>query len=247
MRSEPQGSSQLRERKLDPNRPNHVAVIMDGNGRWATERGLKRSDGHRQGVTNLREVVRAFAEQGVSYVTLYAFSTENWSRPDTEVQNLFGILTDYVSTEIDSLHGEGVRILHIGNKNDLPSRVRDAISLSEDMTSHNKLLTLSVAFNYGGKEEIINAVKQIIKEGVSIEDVNESTISERLYTSEIPNPDLIVRTAGEMRLSNFLIWQSAYSEYYSTNVLWPDFSPNDVNKAIEAYSFRRRKFGRLDH
>lgn len=247
MRSELHGSHPLKKKKLDPNRPDHVAIIMDGNGRWAVERGLQRSEGHRQGVNNLRNVVRAFVEQGVPYVTLYAFSTENWSRPDNEVQNLFGILTDYVSTEINSLRREGVRILHLGNKTSLPSEVRDAISLSEEMTSHNELLTLSVAFNYGGKQEIINAVKQIVKDGVSIQDINESTISERLYTSKIPNPDLIVRTAGEMRLSNFLIWQSAYSEYYSTNVLWPDFGSVDVDKAIEAYSSRRRKFGSVDY
>ena len=225
---------------------NHVAIIMDGNGRWADSHGLIRSEGHRQGTKNLREVVKAFADEGVSFVTLYAFSKENWQRPHNEVQNLFDLLVESVAKNLEGLHHDGVCIQHLGDKNNLPSKVREALRHSEDITQENHHVTLSVAFNYGGRAEIIEAVKKIIKDSVAFSDITERVIEDRLYTSAIPDPDLIIRTAGEKRLSNFLIWQSAYSEYYFTDVLWPDFGKADVQKAIREYKSRRRKFGALE-
>jgi undecaprenyl diphosphate synthase len=225
---------------------NHVAIIMDGNGRWADSHGLIRSEGHRQGTKNLREVVKAFADEGVSFVTLYAFSKENWQRPRNEVQNLFDLLVESVAQNLEGLHQDGVCILHLGDKNNLPYEVREAIAHSEKITKGNYHVTLSLAFNYGGRAEIIEAVKKIVKDSIAFSDITERVIEDRLYTSAIPDPDLIIRTAGEKRLSNFLIWQSAYSEYYFTDVLWPDFGKADVQKAIREYKSRRRKFGALE-
>ena len=225
---------------------NHVAIIMDGNGRWADSHGLIRSEGHRQGTKNLREVVKAFADEGVSFVTLYAFSKENWQRPHNEVQNLFDLLVESVAQNLEGLRQDGVCIQHLGDKNNLPYEVREAIGHSEKITKGNYHVTLSVAFNYGGRAEIIEAVKKIVKDSIAFSDITERVIEDRLYTSAIPDPDLIIRTAGEKRLSNFLIWQSAYSEYYFTDVLWPDFGKSDVQKAIREYKSRRRKFGALE-
>ena len=225
---------------------NHVAIIMDGNGRWAASHGLIRSEGHRQGTKNLREVVKAFADEGVSFVTLYAFSKENWQRPHNEVQNLFDLLVESVAQNLEGLHQDGVCIQHLGDKNNLPYEVREAIGHSEKITQGNYHVTLSVAFNYGGRAEIIEAVKKIVKDSIAFSDITERVIEDRLYTSAIPDPDLIIRTAGEKRLSNFLIWQSAYSEYYFTDVLWPDFGKADVQKAIREYKSRKRKFGALE-
>ena len=225
---------------------NHVAIIMDGNGRWADSHGLIRSEGHRQGTKNLREVVKAFADEGVSFVTLYAFSKENWQRPRNEVQNLFDLLVESVAQNLEDLHQDGVCILHLGDKNNLPYEVREAIGHSEKITKGNYHVTLSLAFNYGGRAEIIEAVKKIVKDSIAFSDITERVIEDRLYTSAIPDPDLIIRTAGEKRLSNFLIWQSAYSEYYFTDVLWPDFGKADVQKAIREYKSRKRKFGALE-
>ena len=225
---------------------NHVAIIMDGNGRWAASHGLIRSEGHRQGTKNLREVVKAFADEGVSFVTLYAFSKENWQRPRNEVQNLFDLLVESVAQNLEGLHQDGVCIQHLGDKNNLPYEVREAIGHSEKITQGNYHVTLSVAFNYGGRAEIIEAVKKIVKDSIAFSDITERVIEDRLYTSAIPDPDLIIRTAGEKRLSNFLIWQSAYSEYYFTDVLWPDFGKADVQKAIREYKSRKRKIGALE-
>ena len=225
---------------------NHVAIIMDGNGRWADSHGLIRSEGHRQGTKNLREVVKAFADEGVSFVTLYAFSKENWQRPRNEVQNLFDLLVESVAQNLEGLHQDGVCIQHLGDKNNLPYEVGEAIGHSEKITQGNYHVTLSVAFNYGGRAEIIEAVKKIVKDSIDFSDITERVIEDRLYTSAIPDPDLIIRTAGEKRLSNFLIWQSAYSEYYFTDVLWPDFGKADVQKAIREYKNRKRKFGALE-
>ena len=225
---------------------NHVAIIMDGNGRWADSHGLIRSEGHRQGTKNLREVVKAFADEGVTFVTLYAFSKENWQRPHNEVQNLFDLLVESVAQNLEGLRQDGVCIQHLGDKNNLPYEVREAIGHSEKITQGNYHVTLSVAFNYGGRAEIIEAVKKIVKDSIAFSDITERVIEDRLYTSAIPDPDLIIRTAGEKRLSNFLIWQSAYSEYYFTDVLWPDFGKADVQKAIREYKNRKRKFGALE-
>ena len=225
--------------------PRHVAIIMDGNGRWATHRGLTRSTGHEKGTLNIQNVLRAFSDRGVAFVTLYAFSTENWNRPQSEVDSLMSLTVSSITEQLDQLNSEGIKITHLGEKSSLPEEVRVAIEECETLTSSNKKLVLNIAFNYGGRTEIVKAVKQLLEENPHPEEITEEHISSRLYTKEIPDPDMIIRTAGEMRLSNFLIWQSAYSEYYSTNTLWPDFDESDVAEALDEYSKRTRKFGEL--
>ena len=226
--------------------PQHVAVIMDGNGRWAVNRGLSRSDGHRAGTENVRRAIEAFAHAGVKYLTLFAFSTENWERPTVEVDALIAIFRDVIGPESENLHRQGVRIRHLGKLERLPGDLRKAIETSIALTSGNDRLTLCVAFNYGSRAEILDAVKRMIADGVDPADVDESSFASYLYTSDLPDPDLIIRTAGEMRLSNFLLWQAAYAEFYSTSAFWPDFDEVEVERALGAYSQRRRKFGRVD-
>jgi len=223
----------------------HVAIIMDGNGRWATSRGLTRSTGHEKGTLNIQNVLRAFLHHGVTFVTLYAFSTENWNRPQNEVDRLMNLTVSSIADQLDQLHAEGIKITHLGEKSSLPIEVRQAIAKCETLTAFNKNLVLNIAFNYGGRTEIVKAINQLLEENQHPGKITEEHISERLYTKGIPDPDMIIRTAGEMRLSNFLIWQSAYSEYYSTDTLWPDFDESDVVKALEEYSRRTRKFGEL--
>ena len=223
----------------------HVAIIMDGNGRWATSRGLTRSTGHEKGTLNIQNVLRAFSDRGVTFVTLYAFSTENWNRPQKEVDSLMRLTVSSIAEQLDQLHSEGIKIAHLGEKCSLPKEVKKAIEDCENLTSSNDKLVLNIAFNYGGRREIVKAVKRLIEENQDPEKVTEDHISARLYTEGIPDPDMIIRTAGENRLSNFLIWQSAYSEYYSTDTLWPDFDESDVVKALDEYSKRTRKFGEL--
>ncbi len=231
----------------DPDRaPRHVAIIMDGNGRWAESRDMSRSEGHRAGVGNIRRTIKAFAKAGVEYLTLYAFSTENWGRPIDEVDALISIMLDVIGPESENLHEQGVRIRHIGNLDRLPQDLRDAISDSIDMTKRNDRLTLCVAFNYGSRTEILDAVRKMLADGVAPERVDEGLFATYLDTAGIPDPDLIIRTAGEMRLSNFLLWQAAYSEFYCTTVLWPDFDETEVEKALQSYARRERRFGRLD-
>ena len=225
--------------------PNHVAIIMDGNGRWAKKRGLPRVQGHKAGTDNIRRLVECFRSYGVQYLTLYAFSTENWSRPKAEVKGLMGILAGVIDRESKALHEKGVRIKHLGRIDGLPSRLQGKVRKALEMTRNNKNMTLSVAFDYGGRDEILEAVRKIIQNGVSVEEINESLFSNYLYSADVPDPDLIIRTAGEMRLSNFLIWQSAYSEYYSTTTFWPDFDEKEIEKALLAYSERERRFGGL--
>lgn len=226
--------------------PRHVAIIMDGNGRWATSRRLSRSEGHRAGVGNIRRTIKAFAEAGVEYLTLYAFSTENWGRPTDEVDALISIMLDVIGPESENLHQEGVRIKHIGSLERLPDNLRHAIRNSTEMTRRNSRLTLCVAFNYGSRAEIINAVRKMLADGVKPESVDEELFGSYLDTADIPDPDLIIRTAGEMRLSNFLLWQAAYAEFYSASALWPDFDETEVEKALRSYAARERRFGRLD-
>ena len=226
--------------------PQHVAIIMDGNGRWATYRGMARSDGHRAGTENVSRTIEAFAQAGVRYLTLYAFSTENWERPSDEVDTLISIINEVIGPESRNLHNMGVRIRHIGSMSRLSDEMRSAIEHSIALTQHNEYLTLCVAFNYGARAEILEAVRRIIREQADPETITERSFAEYLDTAGIPDPDLIIRTAGEMRLSNFLLWQSAYAEFYSTSVLWPDFDATEVDKAIDAYRQRRRKFGRLE-
>ena len=225
--------------------PHHIAIIMDGNGRWATSQGLDRSTGHEKGTLNIQSVLQAFSAHGVKYITLYAFSTENWNRPQSEVDNLMRLTVSSISDQLLILHSEGIRITHLGEKSSLPPEVKEAIKKCEKTTFHNDKLILNLAFNYGGRSEIVKAVKKLVEDKVNPLEINEHQIEERLYTKGIPDPDMIIRTAGEMRLSNFLIWQSAYSEYYSTETLWPDFNESDVSKAIAAYRARIRKFGEL--
>ena len=224
--------------------PTHVAVIMDGNGRWAAQRGKSRSEGHKAGSENLRRVIAAFGRRGVRYLTLYAFSTENWERPGDEVEALLEILNDVIQSEVDELHKEGVQLRHLGRLDRLSPKLRSAISESIELTKDNSRMTVSVAFDYGGRAEIVDAVRAIIESGARAEDVNEELLRRYMYTDDMPDPDLIIRTSGEQRLSNFLIWQAAYAEYYSTPVYWPDFDEAEVDKAIEAYGRRKRRFGK---
>ena len=226
--------------------PRHVAIIMDGNGRWAESREMSRSEGHRAGVGNIRRTIKAFAKAGVEYLTLYAFSTENWGRPIDEVDALISIMLDVIGPESENLHEQGVRIKHIGSLDRLPQNLRDAIVNTIEMTKHNDRLTLCVAFNYGSRTEILDAVRNMLADGVAPESVDESLFATYLDTAGIPDPDLIIRTAGEMRLSNFLLWQAAYSEFYSASALWPDFDEIEVEKALQSYARRERRFGRLD-
>jgi undecaprenyl diphosphate synthase len=227
---------------LDPT-PRHVAIIMDGNGRWARRRGLPRLMGHRAGTENIRRIVHACVENGVKYLTVYAFSTENWNRPSGEVQGLMRILAEVIEKETPELEREGVRILHMGHMDNVPPSLQEAIRWAQDVTSHNDRLYLSVCFNYGGRDDVVRAVQKIVAAGYRPEEVTEELISKHLYTSDIPDPDLIIRTAGEMRLSNFLVWQAAYSEYYSTPVCWPEFDKDAFYEALVEYSRRHRKFG----
>jgi undecaprenyl diphosphate synthase len=225
--------------------PRHIGIIMDGNGRWAYSKGLNRQEGHRQGTKNLNDVLSTFKACGVETVTLYAFSTENWNRPNEEVANIFDLLIESVTSDLKELKNNNIRIQHIGKKTDLPTNVIRAISKAENSTSSNTGLHLIIAFNYGGRAEIVDAVKQIILDDLGPEEINEESIENRLYTAGISSPDLIIRTAGEKRTSNFLMWQSAYSEYYFTDVLWPDFSKADAQAAVEEYQARNRRFGAL--
>lgn len=226
-----------------PHLPNHVAIIMDGNGRWAENRGLPRIAGHRAGTENIRPMVKCVASKGIKYLTLFAFSTENWNRPDAEVQGLMGILGEVIEQETAQLHKLGVRIRHLGRTDRLVPILQQAISKATDLTKHNDVLALNVAFDYGGRDEILRAIQTIIDKKLDPNELDESNITDHLYTSGQPNPDLIIRTAGEMRLSNFLLWQSAYSEYYFTETLWPDFDEQEILKALDAYCSRKRRFG----
>lgn len=226
--------------------PRHVAIIMDGNGRWAKKRGLPRSAGHRQGTENLRTIIRAAVEFGVEILTIYAFSTENWNRPRREVQLLLRILEMVIDRELDELNREGVQIRHIGELDGIPERLAQKVVEACVTTQHNNRLILNVAFNYGGRDEIVHAVQQIISEGMAAADITEELISHYLYTRGLPDPDLLIRTSGEYRLSNFLIWQGAYAEHYYTETLWPDFDKASFKAALDEYATRRRRFGKTD-
>lgn len=224
--------------------PEHVAIIMDGNGRWAESRGLTHFEGHKAGTENLRDIIRASVSFGVKYLTIYAFSTENWGRPKEEVRGLMNILESVIDHELDELNAEGVRICHIGRLDSMPPNTRKKVEHAVRLTHQNDRLILNVAWNYGGRDEIVHAIQQIILAGTSAEQVTDELVNQHLYTHGSPDPDLIIRTSGEMRLSNFLIWQSAYSEWYATPILWPDFNKEEYQKAIEAYGQRKRRFGK---
>lgn len=225
--------------------PRHIAIIMDGNGRWAKKRGLPRILGHRAGTENIRRIVTESAELGVRYLTLYAFSTENWSRPSAEVEGLMRILSEFMDREVRNLHSEHVQIRHLGRMDNVSPMLQRKIRNAVELTRDNNRITLAVAFNYGGRADIIDAVRAIIASGVPPERIDEEQISAHLSTSGMPDPDLIIRTSGEWRLSNFLIWQAAYSEYWTTPMFWPDFGPDQLRQAIRDYGQRERRFGGL--
>jgi undecaprenyl diphosphate synthase len=223
--------------------PQHVAIIMDGNGRWARARGLPRSAGHRAGTENLRRVLRATVEFGIPVLTIYAFSTENWGRPESEVQALLSIFERVIDRELSELHNEGVQLRHLGRLERLSPRFRQKVLDAIELTQDNECLILNVAFDYGGRAELVAAIRRIVTDGVPAEEIDEALISRYLYTADCPDPDLIIRTSGEVRISNFLIWQAAYAEIYVTPTLWPDFDKDELYKALEAYSRRERRFG----
>ena len=223
--------------------PCHVAIVMDGNGRWARRRRLPRHEGHRAGANNIRTVIARFSAQGVPLLTLFAFSTENWGRPRAEVQGLLRLGGEFVDRHLDELHRQGVRLRHIGALEDLPRGLQSKVRRAVERTAHNDRIQVNIAFNYGGRTDIIQAVRRLIADGVRPEDVTEDAISTRLATSDLPEPDLLIRTGGEHRISNFLVWQAAYAEYHFTDALWPEFGPAEVDAALVEYSGRQRRFG----
>jgi undecaprenyl diphosphate synthase len=225
--------------------PSHIAIIMDGNGRWAKSRGLPRIEGHRAGTESLRKVIRACVEFNVPFLTIYAFSTENWARPKEEVNGLMMLLESVVVNELDELHQEGVCIRHIGRLDAMPAGLAAKVKNAIEVTRNNTKLYLTIAWNYGGRDEIVYAVQQLIKAGVRPEEVTEQAISAALFTAGTPDPDLVIRTSGELRLSNFLVWQSAYSEWFITPVYWPDFGKEDLRQAILDFGKRDRRYGKV--
>jgi undecaprenyl diphosphate synthase len=230
---------------LPKNIPRHIAVIMDGNGRWAKARSLPRIVGHRAGVENLRRVIEGCVEFGIRYLTIYAFSTENWVRPEDEVKGLMTILEEVIDKELTELHRNGVQLRHIGRLEGLNPLLQKKVEQAMALTRDNRKLTLNIAFNYGGRDELVLAMQKIIHDGIPEKDVDEALIESHLYTADVPDPDLIIRTSGEQRGSNFLIWQSAYSEWYFPATLWPDFDKEELRKALWEFSSRNRRFGGL--
>jgi len=225
--------------------PTHIAIIMDGNGRWALSRGLPRIAGHRAGTENLRRVIEACIEFGITYLTLYAFSTENWGRPEEEVQGLMQIVEDVIDRELQELHDQGVQLRHIGRLDRINPILRDKVIHAVEYTKENKRLVLNIAFNYGGRDEIVCAIQRMIEDGVKADEVTDELVSQYLFTEGVPDPDLIVRTSGELRGSNFLIWQGAYCEWYFTPTYWPDFDKEQLRLALEEFSHRERRYGRV--
>ncbi|RMD87848.1 MAG: isoprenyl transferase [Calditrichaeota bacterium] len=238
----------LKERILQRgNLPQHIAIIMDGNGRWARSRQLPRVEGHREGINSVREVVRVCGELNIKYLTLYTFSTENWRRPRSEVTALMRLLIRTVRSEVNELQKNNVRLITIGNLQDLPSPARRAMIRAMELLKDNTGLTLCLALSYSSRREITDAVKKIVQEAlegkIKIDEINDQVISNHLYTASIPDPDLLIRTSGEMRVSNFLLWQLAYTEIYVTDVFWPDFRRLELLKAVESYQKRERRYG----
>ncbi|HMZ06164.1 MAG TPA: isoprenyl transferase [Anaerolineales bacterium] len=225
--------------------PQHVAMIMDGNGRWAIQRGLPRLAGHKAGTENLRRVIRASVEFGVKYLTIYAFSTENWGRPPEEVQGLMFILQDVIDRELGELNKEGVQLRHIGRLERLDPKIQKKVLNAIELTKNNDRLVLNVAFNYGGRDEIVCAIQKIINDGIRADEVTDELVNKYLFTAGVPDPDLIIRTSGELRVSNFLIWQAAYSEWYITPTFWPDFDKEEYRRALEAFAHRDRRYGKV--
>jgi undecaprenyl diphosphate synthase len=226
--------------------PYHVAIVMDGNGRWASSHNLPRIAGHRAGVDNLRLILRSATEFGISILTVYAFSTENWGRPGIEVRALLSLFEEAIDRELEELQKNGVRFHHIGRTIGIEPRLVKKLQQIEQATQANTRITLNVAFNYSGRTELVDAFRRMLAEKLAYDEVTEESIGRYLTTAGQPDPDLIIRTAGEMRLSNFLVWQAAYAEYYSTQVYWPDFNRDELFKALIAFQQRKRRFGKLD-
>ncbi|MFC1943787.1 polyprenyl diphosphate synthase [Chloroflexota bacterium] len=226
------------------NLPQHVAIIMDGNRRWAKQHRLPRLKGHQTGANNIRHVVEVFAEYNLRYLTLFAFSTENWGRPRSEVNGLLRILRDMIDHEVKLLHEKDVRVLYLGRLDRLSAELRHKVERAIELTKNNTKMTLIIAFDYGARTEIVDAVHCLLADKLSPEEVDESSFAKYLYLPEIPDPDLIIRTGGERRLSNFLLWQAVYSELYFTDVLWPDFGATQIEEALVAYASQQRRFGK---
>ena len=225
------------------NPPYHVGIIMDGNGRWAKQNGKSRLEGHKAGTENLRQILRSSVEFGVKMLTIYAFSTENWKRPPFEVMGLMRILEEVIDRELRELHESGVQLRHIGRLERLQAMLRKKVLQAIELTKDNDRLILNVAFNYGGRQEIVDAVQRIVQEGIAPDKITEDLLSHYMYTADSPNPDLIIRTSGEFRTSNFLIWQAAYAEYYITPTYWPGFNKAEYYQALLEYSHRDRRYG----
>ena len=223
---------------------NHIAIIMDGNRRWAKEKFLPSAIGHQKGVDSLRNTMRLFDKYGIKYLTVYAFSTENWNRKKEEVEFLMGLLAKTLLNELDEMHNENVKIRFLGNLSELNNDLQKIVKNAQEKTKQNTGVNLNIAFNYGSRAEIINAIKSIVQSGVSPDEITEEIVSKNLYTSEIPDPDLLIRTGGEKRISNYLLWQIAYSELYVTDAFWPDFDNNELTKAILEFEKRNRRFGK---
>ena len=226
------------ERSLPP----HIAILMDGNGRWAKKRGLPRSAGHAAGAKTFKQIARYCNKIGIKYLTVYAFSTENWKRPETEVKGIMDLFRNYLK-DVDNFKGENIRLEFIGDREPLAEDIKKLMEHAEEESANATGLHLNMAINYGGRDELVHAVKAIIKEGIPADKITEDVVSAHLYTAGQPDPDFIIRPSGEYRLSNYLIWQSAYAEYWFSDVLWPDFKPKHLDKALEDFSNRNRRFG----
>jgi undecaprenyl diphosphate synthase len=238
----------MTEPELDTERiPRHVAIIMDGNGRWAEQRGISRNEGHRQGLEALRNVIQGASDLGVRWLTLYAFSLENWNRPKAEVDSLMGLLEYYLEKELDDVIEKGIELRAIGRPDRLPPRIRDQVNVAIDRTRGNPNMRLVFALSYGGRSEIVDATRRLVRDAeqgkIDPDRIDEKTFAAYLYDPEIPDPDLLIRTGAEMRVSNFLLWQIAYTEIYTTDVMWPDFREMDLKTAVRAYQARERRFG----
>jgi undecaprenyl diphosphate synthase len=225
--------------------PRHVAIIMDGNGRWAARRGLPRVAGHERGTDNIRPITFAAGDLGIKYLTLWAFSTENWRRPADEIQGIMRILGEVIERETEELHRQGAQLRHIGSLDGLEPELRQSVLDAIELTRNNDKLVLTLAFNYGGRQEIAHAIQSIVASGIAPDDITDEVIAKHLYTRDLPDPDLVIRTSGEYRMSNFLLWQAAYAELFFSPVLWPDFGPDELKEAVRDYGRRERRFGHV--